>query len=103
MTIAKYGTGLTYGGSNCVAPIYGVSADVTGNVSGTITNIQEWTGTINLTGNVIIQSNAAVVIACDTYVKNNGFIIITQDGGYLNTRKKRLPGNSNIGSVLIIT
>jgi hypothetical protein len=102
MTIAKYGTGLTYGGSNCTAPIYGVEADITGNVGGNITNIQEWTGTINLTSNVIILDDAAVVIACDTFVKSNGFTIITQDGGYLNTRRKRLPGNSNIGSVLII-
>lgn len=104
MAISKYGVGLTYGGTDCLVPVYGVSSSInTANVSGNITNIQEWVGQINLTGDVFIQNGAAVVIDCDAVIDSNSFTIIIQDGGYLNTRNKRLPHNSSIGSILIIS
>lgn len=98
------GSNLTYGGTLCTGAVYGVAACAENTtVSGTITDVQEWLGDIELTNNVIIQSGAAVVISCTANIDSNGFTIVVQDNGYLNTRGKRLPETSNIGSIIIIT
>lgn len=103
MAATQYGNSITYGGTDCSGAVYGVQSCSSGSKSGTITDIQEWIGEIELTSNIIIQADAAVVIACTANIDSNGYVIIVQDGGYLNTRSLRLPEQSNIGSILIIT
>lgn len=98
------GSNLTYGGTLCTGAIYGVEAcSENTTVGGTITDVQEWLGDIEMTSNVIIQDGAAVVISCDANIDSNGNVIIVQDGGYLNTRGQRLPENSAMGSIIIFT
>ena len=103
MSATQYGNDITYGGTLCTGAVYGVQSCVDGNVGGTVSTVVEWTGDINLTSNVIIESGAAIVISCDANIISNGNTIIIQDNGYLNTRGNRLPRNSAIGSVIVFT
>ena len=87
----------------CEASIYGVDVCVTGPLSGTISNIRELIGVNEMTGNVIIADGGALVIDCDASIEAMGYKIIIQDGGYLNTRGKRLPPTSAMGSFIIFS
>lgn len=91
-----------YNTTICDAYVYGVEED-SNTASGTISNIQEWIGDIELTGDIVIADSAAVVISCDAKLNSNGYRIIIEDGGYLNTRDQRLSQGSSISSVIIFT
>lgn len=103
MSATQYGAGITYGGTLCTAPVYGVSSAVSGSQAGNITDTVEWTGSVELTSNIVIKDGGAVVIACDAEVISNQFTIVVEDGGILNTRGNRLPDSSAISSILVIT
>ena len=98
-----YGTNITYGGSQCSAAVYGTEVCSSGSKSGTITGIEEWVHDVELTSNVIVSDGSAIIISCGVNVTSNGYAIIVQDGGILNTRGERLPEQSMIRSILIIT
>jgi hypothetical protein len=93
------------GNSNTAAPQFEFTysgGEITGDVSG-IRSSEVWSEVINLTGNVIIPNSVTVFVDTDTTVYSNGYVIIVQDGGKLDTKHKRLSRKSNIRSTIAFT
>ena len=101
MSISTYGS-VQYGTDHSTAPIYGIGTSVSGSVSGSISNIQEWVGNLTLTSDIVVSNGAAIILDPTASIQTNGHTIIIQNGGYLNTRNKRLPQGSNINGTLFI-
>jgi methionine-rich copper-binding protein CopC len=97
----------TAGNNNTAATQFTFTAtasggEVSGSISGTRTT-ETWIGEITFTGNIIIPSGVTVTVDLNAVIYANGYVIVVQDGGVLNTQNKRLPRNSSISAVMVIT
>jgi hypothetical protein len=75
---------------------------ISGTISGTRSGIEYWNNEITFVSNIIIPNNTTVVIDVNAIIFANGFTLVVEDGGYLDTQNKRLPHSSSLGSVLVI-
>lgn len=76
--------------------------DISGTISGTRTS-ETWVGSVEFASNIIIPNGVVVLVDPNCYINSNGFTIIVQNGGYLDTQGKRLPRKSAIGSQIIFS
>lgn len=77
-----------------------LSNDVSGLISGTRTS-ENWIGTITFGSNITIPSGTTVTVDTGAFIESNNYVILVQDGGYLDTEGKRLPKSSALGSVIV--
>lgn len=75
----------------------------TGNFSGTLSADTVWVDSIRLTGRVIVPNGITLTIDPSAYIQSDGHSIIVENGGVLNTGTSRLPKNSILRSVVLIT
>lgn len=75
-------------------------------ISGELTDTrpsETWTTAVEFTSDITIPPGAVVTIAPGTVIQTNGFTIVLQDGGILDTQGYRLPEGSDIKVTTIIS
>ena len=83
--------------------LYGAGESTSGDIGGILTENVTLVGVITFTSDVIIPSGVTLSIHPLAELHTEGFRILVQPGGYLNTFGFRLPKSSTMDATLVIT